>query len=445
MNRFTSFLQAYKYIRTFTDYEQMSGVRYGERAYNLERMRILLHCVGNPHQQLKHIHIAGTKGKGSTAIMVDGILRTAGFKTGLYTSPHLIDMLERAQINGRKISKEDFIWAMNRMKPYLRKIEPTFFEIMTCSAFLIFEREEIDFSIVEVGLGGRLDSTNVITPIVTAITTIDYDHTDKLGNTLFSIAKEKAGIIKPNVPVVVASQRQEPLGVIKQVALKNGASLSIVGRDIKVTGLITAQHKLKFNVSIDGRVIRNIVLPLFGEHQAENAAMAIGIVNHCSFPISDDVIRRALREIRIPCRIEMVSKIPKTIVDVAHNPVSIKALVTTIRNSKLLTVKSSQLILVFAVAKDKDITGMLKEILPITDVVIFTKMDNPRACSPEMLLKMASKLNINGLSAVVIDKVDRAISFARQMAGRRDLILIAGSFYLAGEAMKVMDNRGFIQ
>lgn len=275
---FTNFHDVYTYIKNFTDYECMAGIRYTKQNYNLDKMRRLLKAIGNPEKQIKSIHIAGTKGKGSTAIMVESILRKAGFKTGLYTSPHLVSMLERIQINGSSISDADFVWAMNVLKPHLDK--STYFEIMTAVAFLLFAREKVDFAIIEVGLGGRLDSTNVIKPIVTAITTIDYDHQDQLGKTLGSIAREKAGIIKPSIPVVISPQRKVALNIIRKTAQLNDALLREVGRDIKVDVLPkTSSNILKCDITTSNRIIKNISLPLIGRHQLDNVATAIGILN----------------------------------------------------------------------------------------------------------------------------------------------------------------------
>ncbi len=209
---FRTFAAALDYLNRFTDYERMAAV--SQPQYTLDRMRRLVKGLGHPERSFRSLHIAGTKGKGSVAHMAEAILREAGFRTGLYTSPHLVHMLERIRLDGRPVPERDFVWAMNRMEAHLRRLKPTYFEIMTAAAFLLFARRRVDWAVVEVGLGGRLDATNVIVPAACAITTIDFDHMEKLGRTLGRIAGEKAGIIKPGVPVVCSPQRPEAMRVI---------------------------------------------------------------------------------------------------------------------------------------------------------------------------------------------------------------------------------------
>lgn len=410
---FRTYAQAMDYLNRATDYERQQA-RYSPSAYHLDRMRRLARSMGNVERTFKSLHIAGTKGKGSVAHMAEAILRAAGHRTGLYTSPHLVDMRERIRIDGKNVSEADFLWAMNRMERSLRRLRPTYFEIMTEAAFLIFAKKRVDFAVIEVGLGGRLDATNVIAPAACAITRIDYDHMDKLGRTLGSITREKAGIIKPGVPVVTGAQRPAALREIRRAARP---LVPTVWPPVP-TGTV-----LKFKVAgVRGKVYR-CELPVLGPHQAANAAIAIGLVEASGAEVTPVDVRQALRHVRLPGRVEVVRRRPWVIVDSAHNPVSARALREALR-----PLRRRRTLLVFGASADKDWSGMLRELGPV-DVSIFTRAKSPRAAAPEALMRRRRG------PALRVERVDEALALARQLAGPRDAVVVTGSFYVAGEAL----------
>ena len=407
---------ALKFLDAFTDYERMASV-YAPGDYNLERMRRLLCALGNPERAFLSLHIAGTKGKGSTAHLTEAILREAGYRTGLYTSPHLVDMRERIRLDGKPIREADFTRVLARMEPELRRLRPTYFETMTAAAFVFFADRRVDYAVVEVGLGGRLDATNVITPAACAITTIDYDHMDKLGNTLEAIAGEKAGILKPGVPAV--SSPQAPAA--RRVLEARGAIEFPRFRVLSSGGDV-----LKFTA--EGR---RYEMPVLGEHQAANAATALALVARSGARVSPQDARRALRTIRLPGRVERVGRRPTVIVDAAHNPVSARALAAA-----LAAVPRRRLVLVFGASADKDYRAMLRTLLPSADLAILTKAAHPRAAAPSDLMAAAK-----GRPAVAAGSVARALALARKAAGPEDAIVVTGSFYVAGEALALLSRR----
>ncbi len=412
------YADALRFLNQFTDYERMAST-YSPGEYDLDRMRRLTAALGHPERAFLSLHIAGTKGKGSTAHLAEAILREGGYRTGLYTSPHLVDMRERIRLNGVPVSEGDFTAVMAEMEPELRRLRPTYFEIMTAAAFLLFARKRVDYAVMEVGLGGRLDATNVILPAACAITTIDYDHMDKLGKTLTAIAGEKAGILKPGVPAVSSPQPPEARGVL----LKRGPLIFPRFRVLPSGGYV-----LKFTLDgPDGRPY-GCVLPALGEHQAANAATAVALVERGGAKATPAIVRRALRKVRLPGRVEVVGRRPWVIVDTAHNPVSARALGAALRR-----VKRRRTVLVFGASADKDYGSMLRTLLPAVDLAIFTRAANPRAAATSDLMRAA-----RGRPAIAAGSVARALVMARKAAGPRDAIVVAGSFYVAGEALGAM-------
>lgn len=364
-------------------------------------------ALGNPENRLKLIHIAGTKGKGSTAIFLSQLLQSSGHKVGLFTSPHLVDLRERIQINNQPISKKSFTNIMNQLLPHLKKIRPTFFETMTALALCYFTKEKVDYAIMEVGLGGRLDATNIINPLVSIITRIDFDHMDKLGNTLTKIAREKAGIIKPNTPVITIKQQPEVMKVIRTYARKLKAPI----------------HQIPKSKCL----MSNFKCGVAGQHQRENLSLALAAYEHLSKKHAQRSTLNALRRLILPARIEVVSRNPLTIIDTAHNPVSMQALVDTIKTE----FRYKQLVLVIGLARDKEVDKILRIILPLADIIIFTKSDNPRLLEP---MDFIDYIKDYDLAVPIFLEPDyrKALRTAQSVAGRKDLILITGSFYLAG-------------
>ena len=415
---FGTYAQALRHLNAFTDYERMSA-RYSPRTYNLRRMRRLVAALGHPERAFRSLHVAGTKGKGSVAHMAEAILREAGYRTGLYTSPHLVDMLERIRVGGRAVSRTDFVWAMNRMGPHLRRLRPTYFETMTAAAFLLFARRRVDYAVIEVGLGGRLDATNVIVPVACAITTVDYDHTDKLGTTLGAIAREKAGIVKPGVPVVISPQRPAALREIRRHARPYRPPV----RRLRRSGTV-----VDFTVEGAGGRAYRCRLDVLGDHQAANAATAVALVEAAGARVSPGQVRRALGGVRLPGRIEVLGKRPWIVVDTAHNPVAARALAAALRR-----LPRRRLILVFGASADKDFGSMLRAVLPEADVAIFTRARTPRAADPGALARRAGTT-----PAVLVPDVARALAVGRALAGPSDALVVTGSFYVAGEALALL-------
>jgi dihydrofolate synthase/folylpolyglutamate synthase len=436
-----TFKQAYKYLCTRTDYERMAKFNYTRTTFNLERMRRLILSLGNPHLKLKFIHIAGTKGKGSTAIIISRILSAAGYRTGLFTSPHLVDIRERIQVNNRPISKQSFARALEQIRQASIGIKGlTFFEIITAMALLYFHRNKTDFAVMEVGLGGRLDATNIIKPLVSVITRLDFDHTDKLGNTIDKIATEKAGIIKPGVPVIALRQDFSKANkVIGQIARKRKSPLYWINPRRKrpyPAPLILGRHQDE-NINIAAAVIWflnrnnyvNIKPPAISLRPASAGCgdlwlQATGGWLH--------TIRRALAGLKLPGRIEIIRRRPYVIVDSAHNPVAIKALRDTLK-----TLNYRKLILIMAVARDKDIPQMLDIIMPLTDIAVFTRTAHPRLLEP---MDFTLHLKEYHLERPIFLEPDcrRALKLARRLAREDDLILVTGSFYLAGEVLRII-------
>lgn len=418
--------------------------------FNLERVERLLARAGSPQEGLKVVHVAGTKGKGSTAAMVARFLEEAGCRVGLFTSPHLIRLEERIKINGDTIPKEEVCRLLGRLKDYIegeRKRDindsPTFFEILTALGLMYFSGSPpggVDWAVLEVGMGGRLDATNVVTPRVSVITEIGMDHTEFLGVTLRQIALEKAGIIKEGVPVVSSPGSEEALAVVEERCREKGAPHYLVGRDIEVTSVKGIPLEgVECNIRTWAREYRGLRIPLLGNHQARNCACALGVMEVLAGEGSikwseetEEKIRRALNHLRCPARIEVVSREPLTILDSAHNVPSMRALAETLKRD----VPFKRLILVLGLARDKDIDGILREIVPLADELILTSSGYPRAAEPEHLGKKV--MNLFGRRSLIVVEAGEALEEAKKLAQPEDCICVTGSFYLAGRVMEVM-------
>jgi len=503
---FQSYEEALAFLYKAIDYEKLISYQYNASTFSLDRMVKMLEYVGDPHKSFPSIHITGTKGKGSTAIMMSTILEHAGLTTGLFTSPHLVDLKERIQINHQNISEYEFTSNLNEFRPYiqhLREIEPsaspTFFEILTAIAMLYFKKKRVEMAVLEVGLGGRLDSTNVVIPQVSIITNVGFDHTAILGNTLSSIAYEKAGIIKQGVPVVSAVEDSDALSVIEKTCKEKNARLYLLGRDIWVEevqsihenksalhgynhraisdfvlsaqsndfGLRNADLSLNPQVQNPKSETRNrstersrrspkserglmckiktwrhtypeIFLPLVGAHQAKNCALVLGALEimreQGNISIDDETIRNALAQVHCPARVEVIGKNPLIIMDYAHTVDSMRFL----RRSLLENFKFHKLILILGFAQDKDLDNILKEIVTVGDSIIVTRSQNPRAAPPEDLSQRIEKLC--GKRAEITDNTQDAVTAAKRIASKEDLICITGSAYVAGEAMQALDS-----
>jgi dihydrofolate synthase/folylpolyglutamate synthase len=410
----------------------------------LDRMRSLLGRLGDPHRRLRCVHVAGTKGKGSTCAILASILRAAGLKTGLFTSPHLSDVSERIQINGEPIAHAEIATHMTEVAAVVREMDadpsqrPTFFEVISALGFLHFARRGVDLAVLEVGLGGRFDSTNVCEPLVSVITNVSFDHMAILGPTLAEIAYQKAGIIKPGVPVVTAAEHPEVLAVIEQVADECRAPLCVVRRDFDWERRAGEPFRTPpVHVRSSRRDWGWLPLGLFGRHQGANAAAAVETIEElraAGLSITDAAVVAGLRDVVWPARMELLGRRPVVVLDCAHNVASARALVETAAESFPVTGRRH---LVFAASSDKQISEIVEILAPAFDVFHLTRYrSNPRWADPQMV---AAMLRDRGASPVHVHcSPEEAWSAARALAGPEDGIVVAGSVFLAGELRPTM-------
>ncbi len=425
--------EALQYLNSFINYEKQDGYSY-QKSFNLERMKRITSLIGDPQKGIRSVHIAGTKGKGSTCAIVHSILKSAGFKVGLYTSPHLVSFRERIKIGDSLITEEEVSALVEKIRPVVAALDEdatSFFEVYTALAYLYFSQKKVDFAVYETGLGGRLDATNVLEPLVCAITPISYEHTDKLGHTLGEIAYEKGGIIKEDTLCVVAPQEASALAVIKRICEEKNTRLILVGKDILFEELGSKEEKEFFNVLGLFGEYPLLGMGLLGSHQILNAATAIGIVEALRFhdiTISSDAIRKGLEVASWPGRFEIVARSPDIVLDGAQNAASANALAETVRKVS----RHRRLILILGISKDKDISGILKELVPISDIIILTKSNVvERAADPSSINELIRSKKKN---ATLTSNVKEALERARTEAAPEDLILITGSLFVVGEA-----------
>jgi len=435
--------QALDYLYSFIDYEREPRPRDAIH-YDLRRMDELLARLGNPHRKARTVHIAGTKGKGSVAIMVASALTASGYVTGLYTSPHLITFNERIRVDDRLISDEEVATLVDRLRPEVAVVnekaiygELTTFELITALGFAYFQLKGVDFQVIEVGLGGRLDATNVVQPDVCAITSISYDHMEVLGNTLTQIATEKAGIIKPKSVVITSPQVDEVARVIEKACLNNSARLVRVGSDVtwQSLGFTSNQQSLR----VKGRLGNyELSIPLLGQHQLENAAVAVAILEALAekgFHVSGDSITAGLARVDWPGRLQVLSRRPLLVVDGAHNPYSARVLGQSLRQY----FDFDRAILIVGLSFDKDIAGMVSEFVPLFDEVIVTRSTHPRALAAAPLVAEFSR---HGVTAQATEDISTAIPLALSMAGEKDLICVTGSLFVVAGAIEQAKELG---
>ncbi len=441
----TTINAAMRFLLARPDFERQRALQYGEQSFKLDRMQRLLGNLGNPHQKVKTVHVAGTNGKGSTVSMVASMLRAGGYTVGVYTSPHLVDIRERVQIDGQPIGKNDFVEAVKRVAKAAEKLgeQPTFFEAITAVGFLHFAAEAVDIAVIEVGLGGRLDSTNVITPLVSIVTSIDLDHTKLLGATKAQIAREKAGIFKKGVPALFFEQSPEVDDVIRDAAQKAGADLRIVNKDIEFSSrfCVTPDLGPHTRVCMYTKTTRleHVPVPLPGEHQAANCGLAlaaIDILKGFGFDIPEENLTAGLAATKVPGRMELVSHRPRILCDGAHNPAAMGALMRCVGAH----VPYDSMVCVFGCCADKDVGEMIDKVNLGADKVIFTRASaTPRAADPEDLQKMFQERS--GKMSQIARTVPEAVEMAVRGVSREDLVCITGSFYVVGEALKYLSER----
>jgi len=450
--------EAQRFLYDRIDYERAAAVPYHSRAFGLNRMRNLLARLDDPHSQVRVVHVAGTKGKGSTAAMIAESLAAAGYRTGLYTSPHLERPEERIAVDGVPVAPETWVRLVHRLRPVVERLDrepsrdgqpgPTFFEITTAMAFQYFAEMSVDLAVLEVGMGGRLDSTNVCRPDVSVITSISLDHTRQLGDTLAKIALEKAGILKAGVPAVSGVRASEPLDVIERRAAEAGAPLFRLGREFEliersdsvprrgaIGALRYAERTESAPFELDG-----IELGMIGGHQARNAAVAIAALcrlRERGWSIPDTSIRQGLARAKAPARIECLSLEPLVIIDVAHNVASIDALVDCLDAHY----PNRSRTFVVAVSQDKDVDGMLRRLVPACDRLIATRFrSNPRSADPDHLAAIARSVASHcGRTPRVEVSGDSLSAWRAALESSSDgsMICIAGSFFLAAELRSI--------
>lgn len=438
MDTETAYNNALDYLYSFVDYSLKHASELAKAEFNLDRMRDLMHLLGDPQNDYPIIHIAGSKGKGSTAAFTASALRAADYRVGLYTSPHLQDFTERIQIDGVPIPKDEFAALVEEIKPAVAQVPYiTTFELTTALAFLYFSRQKITAAVIEVGLGGRLDATNIVTPLISVITSLSLEHTAVLGNTLTEIAREKAGIVKDGHPFVSAPQKAEAVAVLDLAAEEHDVPLTLVGRDIF--------YKVK-KKSIDGQMLevwmRNsakmkLSIPLLGEHQVENAVTAYAALiaaRQEGLVFNAAHLKQGFAETKWPGRFEIWREKPPIVLDSAHNPDSFAKLRQTLDEY----FPEWPIILIFGVSEDKNVGEMLAELAPRLEKVILTRSEHPRAVEAQKLIEFAEQA---GVTCEAVEPVEEAVNRALELAGERALLLSAGSIFLTAAVRAVLSEK----
>ena len=418
--------EALDFLYRFVDYERDSGWKYNSDHFDLSRVEKFFDSLGNPHKKGWFVHIAGTNGKGSVAAMIASALMNSGYKTGLYTSPHLLSFHERIKVNGSIISQNDVIEGVRRIKKAVKLFEDlTFFEVWTGLAFDYFAHKSVDASVIEVGIGGILDTTNVISPEVSVITSISMDHRTKLGDTVEKIAHEKAGIIKPGIPVVSAPQEKRVMRVLEKKAKDAGTRITGVGSEMKF-------REVNNGISYNGLIwnIDDVHVALAGRFQCENAAVTLAALETLAskgYCITPESSRNGIENVRWPGRLQSLAKKPEVIVDGACNISAMKE----VRDYLLRKDVKGKIVAVFGICSDKDVEQVLEIIGQAASRFVFTHADNPRAMDAHAI----AQLNRKGNHVVEADPV-RALKRALLMAGADGLVIVTGSLYLVGEILK---------
>jgi dihydrofolate synthase/folylpolyglutamate synthase len=445
--------EALDYVYRFVDFSMVRQARLSAENFNLDRMNHLMELLGNPERTYPVVHIAGTKGKGSTAAMIASVLQQAGYRVGLYTSPHLQDYVERIQINRESISHQYFVELLDRVKPFLSEVpQISTFEITTALGFLAMAEEKVDIAVVEVGLGGRLDATNIVTPLVSVITSLSYDHMNVLGNSIDQIAAEKAGIIKPGRPIVLAPQMQAAEAVVVRIAREKHAPLTSVGNDLFFTTLShnledqqlmvwSREEQQKMNQYVESQgnsewKPMTLTIPLLGFHQAQNAATAyatIRVMQKLGIEVKDSDMLKGFATVEWAGRFEILHRNPLLIVDSAHNQDS--ALKLRLAMDDYLDERP--ILLLFGVSEDKDIKGMLDQLMPRVRLFIGTQSIHPRAMEAGKLVELAQQY---GKPVMVTQSVEEGLQQALDHATQDSAIVVAGSIFVAAAVREIWLN-----
>jgi dihydrofolate synthase/folylpolyglutamate synthase len=443
--RFASCDSALKFLDGHMNVERSRPAHIDKGVFKLDRMRAILEQLKNPHHDVKFVHVAGSKGKGSTVEMIASALTSCGYTTGVYTSPHLVDVRERIRIGGQAVGADEFTRLLGHAAGAAQAVEkehgpPTYFELVTAMAFRFFADRAVDIAVVEVGLGGRLDSTNVITPECSAITAIHLEHTQLLGATLDQIAREKAGIMKPGVTTFTFPQEASVMAAFREAAQQAGAELKVIGEDVDFSWRFESSPELGPHARVCLSTTRSnhehLPVPLPGQHQAYNCGLALAVLDKLrdkGFDTRERPVAVGLARTPRLGRLEQVWETPRILIDGAHTTESIHALVKAIGAH----IRYDSMVVIFGCASDKDVTGMVDKIGLGADKIIFTQSTgNVRAVDPHELQRLY--VERHGKMAQVEPSLKEAINTAARAVGRGDLILVTGSFYLAGEAKRLL-------
>ena len=415
----------------------------------LSRVVRLLQLMGNPEKKFKSVIVGGTNGKGSTVAIIFSILREAGYKVGMFTKPHLSSFTERIIVNNKRIDEESVVKIIEEirnkieiMKKDLAFEHPTFFEVVIALTFRYFEQQKVDFAVLEVGMGGRLDATNVVDPLVSVITNVSLEHTKILGDTVLKIANEKAGIIKQNGILITATEDDEVFSLFKKICEEKKSKIYRVGQDITFEKLNSDISGQNFKVKSIFNDYENLYILLLGDHQLVNACCAIAAVECLRFNdiiILPDIIEKGLRTVKWPGRLEIIQEKPLVVLDSAKDPLAMRKLKDAVQKN----FKYKKLILVISISSDKDIHSMLSEIVPISDFVILTRHKvMKRAANPELLSLMVEEYSKD---FIVIDNVKDAVREALSRANKKDMILVTGSLFTVGEARELWYKHGDVR
>ena len=443
---FGDFQEALLFLEGIPNYEKTTDWDYTPKKLNLFRVSALMDYLGRPQDAFKTIHVAGTKGKGSTAAILASCLQAAGYRTGLYTSPHLVSPIERAKVDGEKISQEDFARLLGKLKNYIRAgresgegMAPTYFETLTALAFDYFRERSVEWAVVEVGLGGRLDSTNIVQPECCVITPIGFDHTDKLGSDIASIATEKAGILKEGVPVIVGCQPYpDAVHTVRKKADELGCECYEFGQDIEIrndrAGVETGSGPgWRFGVKTPWREYGDLFTPLLGAHQMINCATAAGVLSCLAergdVEITLQQIRRGMAGVDCPARVQLLQQVPPVILDTAHTVESVNGLLDALG----VHFPYKKVNFVFGCSSGKNVEGMLS-LLPQGGSFTATSADSPRAVPAEEVARIARKVGLNQVKAVT--PVFSAVKNTLKRTMADELLCVTGSFYVAGEVLQ---------
>ena len=432
----TAYNKALDYLYSFVDYSLKHSSELAKAEFNLDRMFALMEELGDPQNTYPIIHVAGTKGKGSVSALCASALQAGGYTVGLYTSPHLLDYCERIQVNGEPIPHELMVELVEEIKPAVARVPfLTTFEITTALGFLAFARQGCNAAVIEVGLGGRLDATNIITPKVSVITSLSYDHMAVLGDTLAKIAGEKAGIIKQGVPVVSSPQKDEALEVLERVAKMRGCDFTLVGKDIRFGRLGSSLDSQTLHLSSAKTPSKLVVtIPLLGEHQIENAATAYTALKASGIEIPDESIQKGFSQVKWRARFEVARRDPPVIFDSAHNQDSFIKLRQTLDEY----FPGQQAYLIFGASEDKNIPGMFAEMKPKIKKLIVTRADHPRALEAEKIIELADQA---GVESEAVSPVEAALARALELSKNDgSIVLSAGSMFVTAEVMQAWRN-----